>query len=367
MRKSVSIAAMVLALLIIPGRTTAQRETFTTIDGPSLGSRMDRALRLGGASKTRFWTAYQFDLRSGICIDNDSNGTRINDNKTPCETPNAGVFLLRDPGSSAVLKVEVYNLDRRRSFEGLPVYWLGKATGQESLDLLRGIATSDADLQSIEHTVMAISFHDDVRAASILEDLIRTSTNHRVRTKTVFWLGQTPGHHPLLEELARNEQENLEVRKQAVFVIGISQDPAAMSTLEGLYGAVTAREVKRQVVFAAFINHSSDESVEFLIRRAESDPDPELKKQALFWIGQKAGQRSMEILGKTVDSSDVDTDVQVQAVFAISRRPKEESIPTLIRLARTHPKGEIRKQALFWLGQSGDERALQVFKEILGR
>jgi HEAT repeat protein len=78
-----------------------------------------------------------------------------------------------------------------------------------------------------------------------------------------------------------------------------------------------------------------------------------------------AGNRSLQVLGDTVDSNDADTEIQKQAVFAISQRPKDEAVPLLIKIARTHSKAEIRKQAIFWLGQTGDERALEFFKEIL--
>jgi HEAT repeat protein len=100
---------------------------------------------------------------------------------------------------------------------------------------------------------------------------------------------------------------------------------------------------------------------------AESDADRELRKQALFWLGQRAGKRSLEVLGNVVEKSDDDTEVQKQAVFAISQRPKDEAIPLLIKIAKTHPKPAVRKQAMFWLGQTGDERALEFFKEILAK
>jgi HEAT repeat protein len=56
-----------------------------------------------------------------------------------------------------------------------------------------------------------------------------------------------------------------------------------------------------------------------------------------------------------------------QAVFALSQRPQAEGIPALIQVARTHRDVQIRKQALFWLGQSKDPRALALFEEILTR
>jgi HEAT repeat protein len=66
-----------------------------------------------------------------------------------------------------------------------------------------------------------------------------------------------------------------------------------------------------------------------------------------------------------LDSSDDDTEVQKQAVFAISQRPRDEAVPLLIKIAKTHSKPAVRKQAIFWLGQTGDERALEFFKEVL--
>ena len=39
----------------------------------------------------------------------------------------------------------------------------------------------------------------------------------------------------------------------------------------------------------------------------------------------------------------------------------------MIRLARTDKDPVIRKQAIFWLGQSGDPRAVEFFAEILTR
>jgi HEAT repeat protein len=56
-----------------------------------------------------------------------------------------------------------------------------------------------------------------------------------------------------------------------------------------------------------------------------------------------------------------------QAVFAISQRDKDESVPLLIKIARTHSNPQVRKDAMFWLGQTGDERAVQFFKEILSK
>jgi HEAT repeat protein len=155
-------------------------------------------------------------------------------------------------------------------------------------------------------------------------------------TERVFWLGQIPGHNSFLVDLVRNDQESASLRKEAAFAIGISKDPRALASLEGLYPSIANREVKKQIIFAASLdrnddgsaaNRSADDGINFLVKVAESDPDRELRKQALFWLGQRAGKRSLEVLGAVVEKSDDDTEVQKQAVFAISQRAKDEAIP----------------------------------------
>jgi HEAT repeat protein len=57
--------------------------------------------------------------------------------------------------------------------------------------------------------------------------------------------------------------------------------------------------------------------------------------------------------------------VKKRAVFALSQLPKEEGVPLLIKVARTNANPAVRKQAMFWLGQSRDPRAVDFFAEIL--
>jgi HEAT repeat protein len=89
------------------------------------------------------------------------------------------------------------------------------------------------------------------------------------------------------------------------------------------------------------------------------------RKQAIFWTGQAAGEAATRGLDSLVRDPNLERPVQEQVVFALSQRPKDEGVPALIRVARTHRDPEIRKKALFWLGQSDDPRALALFEELL--
>ena len=54
-------------------------------------------------------------------------------------------------------------------------------------------------------------------------------------------------------------------------------------------------------------------------------------------------------------------------MFALSQLPKDEGVPKLIDVARTNRNPAVRRQAMFWLGQSRDPRALEFFEEVLAR
>jgi hypothetical protein len=103
-----------------------------------------------------------------------------------------------------------------------------------------------------------------------------------------------------------------------------------------------------------------------LLRLARKEDLPmETRRHAVFWLGQAAGEAAARGLDSITTDERGDIEVRKQAVFALSQRPADEGVPALIRVARTSPSGELRKSALFWLGQSEDPRALSLFEELL--
>jgi hypothetical protein len=91
----------------------------------------------------------------------------------------------------------------------------------------------------------------------------------------------------------------------------------------------------------------------------------ETRRQAVFWIGQAAGREATGGLDSIATDGGGDIEIRKHAVFALSQRPADEGVPALIRIARANRHPELRKTALFWLGQSDDPRALTLFEEIL--
>jgi len=52
-------------------------------------------------------------------------------------------------------------------------------------------------------------------------------------------------------------------------------------------------------------------------------------------------------------------------VFALSRLPGDEAATQLIAVADSSKDPAVRRQAIFWLGQSNDPRALEYLTKIL--
>jgi HEAT repeat protein len=103
-----------------------------------------------------------------------------------------------------------------------------------------------------------------------------------------------------------------------------------------------------------------------LLTLAKNDRAPRrTRRQAVFWLGQAAGAAVTHGLSTLVDDDGVEREVKEQAVFALSQQPHGDGVPALIQIARTQPDRELRRKALFWLGQSDDPRALALFEELL--
>jgi len=109
--------------------------------------------------------------------------------------------------------------------------------------------------------------------------------------------------------------------------------------------------------------HGDQQASDRLIALARSAKSSDVRGAALFWVAQRAGDKAVGTITQALE--DPETEVRKKAVFALSQLPKDEGVPKLIEVARTHRDAAVRKQAMFWLGQSHDSRALTFFEQIL--
>jgi HEAT repeat protein len=374
----VVVASCVLAM--------AQGKSFVPVEGGDLKAKINNAIVAGKSDRAnaaygRFWVAYQFEVRPGVAVDFEvvdstgnvswsMNGTSVMFDPR-YETRELGLFLMYDTQRDSFIRADVYNLKRTHEYSNYPVYWAGRISNEESLNYLKSIvdSTSPEMNQLAERAVFAIALHDDARVDSLLTELVRRPASEPLRSRAIYWLGNTPetqAKNTLFTETVRNNQESSEARNAAMSALAMSRSAGTLPLLQNLFETMSTRDLKRRALNGIARNDNSDAAATYLIRIAESDKDIELRKSAIANLGKIAGQKSLGALTSTVDG-DGDVELQKQAVIAIGRRPKDEAVPILIRTARNHPKMAVRKLAVQVLGQTGDERAVAFFRELLSK
>lgn len=88
---------------------------------------------------------------------------------------------------------------------------------------------------------------------------------------------------------------------------------------------------------------------------------------AVFWLAERAGDRVDPRRGGSGSGGGRADDEAVRnaAIFALSQRPRGEAVPALMDVVRTSGDPAVRRRALFWLGQTRDPRAIDLFVRIL--
>src|SRR5438045_9759155 len=91
----------------------------------------------------------------------------------------------------------------------------------------------------------------------------------------------------------------------------------------------------------------------------------EARKNALFWAGQN-GADVRQLVG-LYDEMKGQTEIQNQLIFVFSQRRDRDAIDKLMDIASSDPDRDLRKQAIFWLGQSHDPRVQKFLLDLINR
>lgn len=145
-------------------------------------------------------------------------------------------------------------------------------------------------------------------------------------------------------------------------VTDLGRVPAAAAYLVALAESTTT-VVGRKAVLPAVLADSAVVGPA-LLRIAADDTRPRtVRRETLRWAAMLASHALGEgaITGANADT----VAIRTHAVFALSQLANNEGVPALVRVARTHADPRVRAKALFWLGQTGDARAIPVLREVL--
>lgn len=231
--------------------------------------------------------------------------------------------------------------------------------------IMLDVALNDPDPEVKESAVFWLSQVGSDRAVDVLVDILATTDDPRIQEKAIFALSQHMSDRAaaVLRDYAMDGSKPENLRAEAIFWLSQHGGYTDPQFLIDLYPDLDSPELKEKVFFA--LSQAEDEAaIEWMIQRAlDRNEEMELRTQALFWAAQAGADLSrMEGLYET----DLDHEMKEQIIFALSQRTDEPgAIEQLIQIARTETDPELRKTAIFWLGQSGDERAIQFLLELV--
>jgi hypothetical protein len=298
------------------------------------GSLAQTVNSIASAQSTPAWIGWSVPMVAGdrsVCW-SDHDGTKKAITLEPPRTLN--LFLRVEGGK--VVRVRPATPDCEIDGNGATVIWLTNVRPDDSVALLSPLVhtgESREEQRIADGAVSAIALHDSAAADAALDALASAQQPESIRRKAVFWLGNARGRHGY-ETLSRilGEDPSDRVREHAIFALTQSKEPGA---------------------------------IDAIVKAAHEDKSARVRGQALFWLAHAAQRKiSADEIARAVDN-DPETEVKKRAVFALSQLPNGEGVPKLIELAKTNRNAEVRKQAMFWLGQSKDPRALEFFQQVL--
>jgi len=180
-----------------------------------------------------------------------------------------------------------------------------------------------------------IASSHSAQAMSMLLGIVRNSPNPRARRDAIFWLGQSRGDNDTIVDTIVN------------LLPSLSEDDseAVAYTLSRIRG---------------------DKSLNALATIArDKNKSEKARTSSIFWIGQTRAANRIALLEDIYKGSMDNSKIRQQVMFALSRTGEPQAVAIMGNVASTDPDIEVRKQAVFWLGQSKSPEANQALENLL--
>jgi HEAT repeat protein len=209
---------------------------------------------------------------------------------------------------------------------------------------------------------------DGAGVPALIEMTKRDGDEHWLRERAIFWLGNAGDDRgrATLRTLASSDTVARDLREQAIFALGfLDHDGGNGPFLRSLYPRLDDTQLKDKVIQAVSQLDDTDDQRWLVERVLDTNERLELRKQALFWRGQRDAGPLGDLLAlyPRLDSREL----KDRFVFVLSQRRESDAVDKLIDLAKNDPDREIRTKATFWLGQSRDPRAAKFLEDRISK
>ncbi|MFN2604492.1 MAG: HEAT repeat domain-containing protein, partial [Gemmatimonadaceae bacterium] len=200
-----------------------------------------------------------------------------------------------------------------------------------------------------------------------LEEILKSNAEQSIKEKALFALSQQdePRAQQILRDFAVRDSENGDLREKAIFWLGQRSGTENTEFLRGLYTRLADEDLKEKVLFSLSQQSGAGNEQWLMNVAANSKEGMDLRKKALFWAGQ-SGVPMSELVGFYNRMNE--KDMKEQMIFVFSQRENDKAaMDKLFDIAKNEKDPELRKKAIFWLGQSRDPRVQQFLLDLINR
>jgi HEAT repeat protein len=250
------------------------------------------------------------------------------------------------------------------------MFLLSQKRSPETETLLMEAIRSDPDADVREQAVFWLGQVHSDKAAEALEEIATQSSDAGLREKAVFALGQqgTPRGTAVVRRLAESADTPASVREQAIFQLGQRHSAENAEFLRGLFTRLRKSdrndELRKHLLFSLSQMRGVGNDKWLLSVALDTSEDEEVRKHALWTAGQ-AGIATTELV--PLYDRLTDREIKGQLVWVLSQSRDRAAADKLIDIARTDRDPEMRKKAIFWLGQKNDPRVRQLLLDIINK
>ena len=245
------------------------------------------------------------------------------------------------------------------------VFLLSQKRTPETANILMSVARSDPDQEVREQAVFWLS--QVPGSTGLLEEILKGNADEDIKDKALFALSQQhePRAQQMLRDFALRESEPEDLREKAIFWLGQNRSTENTEFLRTLYSRLTNQDLKEKVMFSLSQQRGAGNEQWLMNIAVNQKEDIELRKKALFLAGQ-AGV-SIQELASLYDRMG-ETEMKESIIFTLSQRQSDRAaIDKMFDIAKNEKDAELRKKAIFWLGQSHDPRVQQFLMELINR
>lgn len=340
-----------------------------------------------------------FPVREGVCGSGQNVSTRggqwsSDDWESDCESGPARVVINRRGG--ATVDIDTYIGGRWKARTG--VTDLGDVSAGAAVDLLMAIAESGAG-EAAKDAVFPVAIADAVVLPRLVSLAQNRDRNREVRESAIFWIGElgeddvidmlvdlidadpdpeireravfaisrnhTPRASQVLRDIVEDETYGTTVRERAVFWLGQADAEGSADYLKSAFGRIESEGLRERILFS-LSQQRNPENAAWLADEVvlNSSVSLELRRKGVFWLGQMRDASARLIA--LYDEVRTD-DLRERLIFAYSQRKRDDrALEKLMEIARSDANTELRRKAIFWLGQSKDPRAVRFLSELIG-